>query len=73
MLSVYIYRKGTQEDLYYFDEKLPSEDDNDNDEIKDNKIDKENKENIPDNKPSRVLAGNKNIQTSSIQEKKEYN
>ena len=29
--------------------------------MKDNKVDKENKENIPDNEPPRALAGNKDI------------
>ena len=62
MLSIYIYRKGTQEDLYYFDEKLSSEDNNSDDEMKDNKIDKENKENIPNNKLSKALANNKTTQ-----------
>ena len=32
--------------------------------MKDNKIDEENKENIPDNELLRVLASNKDIQTS---------
>ena len=64
LLPIYIHRKGTQEDLYYFNEELPSDDDNDdNKEMKDNKIDKENKENIPDNEPPRALASNKDIQT----------
>ena len=72
LLPVYMHKKGTQEDLCYFDKKLPSKDDNNNDEMKDNKIDEENKENIPNNKPLKILASNKNVQTSSIQEKEEY-
>ena len=55
-----MHRKGTWEDLCYFDEELPSNNNDDNDEeMKDNKIDKENKENIPNNKSPRVLASNK--------------
>ena len=62
LLPVYMHGKGTWEDLCYFDEELPSDNnDDDNDEIKDNKIDKENKENIPDNKPPRALASNKDV------------
>ena len=61
LLPIYIYGKRTWEDLYYFDKELPSEDDNDNKEIKNNKIDEENKENIPNNKLPRVLASNKDI------------
>ena len=69
-----MHRKRTQEDLCYFDEELPSDDDDDNDkEMKNNKIDKENKENIPDNKLSRALASNKDVQILPAQEKKEYN
>ena len=40
--------------------------------MKDNKINKENKENIPDNEPPKVPASNKVIQTLSTQEEKEY-
>ena len=40
--------------------------------MKNNKIDKENKENIPDNELPRVLASNKNVQTLLAQEEKEY-
>ena len=40
--------------------------------MKDNKIDKENKENILDNELSKTPANNKNIQTSSAQEEEEY-
>ena len=70
LLPIYIHRKGTWEDLCYFDKKLSNKDDNSNKEIEDNKIDKENKENIPDNKPPRVSASNKAIQTSPRQEEK---
>ena len=61
LLPIYMYEKRTQEDLYYFDEKLPNEDDDDNEEMKDNKIDEKNKENIFDNKPLKILASNKNV------------
>ena len=61
-----MHRKGTQEDPCYFDKELPSEDDDNNDDkMKDNKVDKENKENISDNEPPRALASNKDIQTLS--------
>ena len=64
LLPIYMHRKGTQEDLCYFDKELSSNNNNnDNKEMKDNKIDKENKENIPDNEPLRVLASNKDVQT----------
>ena len=64
-----MHGKGTREDPCYFDEELPSDNDDDNDEeIKDNKIDKENKENIPDNEPPRASANNKATQTLSAQE-----
>ena len=73
LLSIYMYRKGTREDPYYFDEELPSDDNNDDDEkMKDNKIDKENKENIPDNETLRAPASNKDVQTLSAQEEEEY-
>ena len=73
MLPIYIYKKRTQEDPCYFNEELPSDNDDDDDnEMKDNKIDKENKENIPDNEPLRALASNKDIQTSPAQEEEEY-
>ena len=63
-----MHRKGTREDPCYFNEELPS-DDNDNDkEIKDNKIDEENKENISDNEPPRVSASNEATQTLPAQE-----
>ena len=61
MLLVYIYGKRTWEDPCYFDEELPSEDNDSDKEIKDKKIDEENKENIPDKKNYRVLASNKVI------------
>ena len=73
LLPVYMHGKGTREDSCYFDEELPSDDDDDDEEMKDNKIDKENKENIPNNEPLKVLASNKDIQTLSAQEKEEYN
>ena len=47
MLPVYIYGKRTQENPGYFDKELPNKDDDNNEEMKNNKIDKENKENIP--------------------------
>ena len=62
LLPVYMHGKGTQEDSCYFDEELPSENDNSNKEMEDNKIDKENKENIPDNKPFRASASNEATQ-----------
>ena len=64
LLPVYMHGKGTREDPCYFNEELPNDDDDDDDEeMKDNKIDKENKENIPDNEPPRALASNKDVQT----------
>ena len=73
LLPVYMHGKGTREDPCYFDEELPSDDDDDDDEeIKDNKIDEENKENIPDSKPPRVSASNKDVQTLPAQEEEEY-
>ena len=54
LLPIYIHGKGTQEDPYYFDKKLPSEDDDNNKEIKNNKINEENKENIPNNELFRL-------------------
>ena len=70
LLPVYMYGKGTQEDPCYFDKKLPSDDDDE--EMKDNKIDEENKENIPDNELSRASASNKDVQTLPAQEEEEY-
>ena len=72
LLPVYMHRKRTQEDPYYFYEELPSEDNDSNKEMEDNKIDKENEKNIPDNKPLRAPAKNKDVQTSPAQEKEEY-
>ena len=75
LLPVYMHGKGTQEDPCYFDEELLSDDDdddNDNKEMKDNKIDEENKENIPDSEPPRALASNKDVQTLPAQEEEEY-
>ena len=69
LLPIYIHKKETQEDSYYFNEELLSENNNNNKKIKDNKIDKENKENIPDNEPPRASASNKATQTSPAQEK----
>ena len=40
--------------------------------MKDNKIDKENKENIPNNKPPKASASNKDIQTLPVQKEEEY-
>ena len=40
--------------------------------MKDNKIDEDNKENIPDSEPPRALASNKDVQTLPAQEKEEY-
>ena len=56
LLPIYMHGKGTREDPCYFDEELPSDDDDDDEEIKNNKIDEENKENIPNNEPLRVPA-----------------
>ena len=67
-----MHRKGTQEDPCYFDEELPSKDDNSDKEMEDNKIDKENKENIPDSEPLRASASNKDVQTLPAQEEEEY-
>ena len=61
LLPVYMHGKGTWEDPCYFDEKLPSDDNDDDEEMKNNKIDEENKENIPDNKPPRASASNKDV------------
>ena len=73
LLPVYIHGKGTREDPCYFNEELPSDDDNDdNEKMKDNKIDEENKENIPDNEPPRASASNKDVQTLPAQEEEEY-
>ena len=60
LLLVYMHGKGTRKDPCYFDEELPSDDDDE--KMKDNKIDEENKENIPDNEPPRASASNKDVQ-----------
>ena len=73
LLLVYIYRKRTQKDSCYFDEELLNKDDDNNEEMKNNKIDEENKENISNNEPLKALASNKDVQTSPIQKKEEYN
>ena len=49
-----MYRKGTRENPCYFDKELPSEDNDNDKEMEVNKVDKENKENIPDNEPPTV-------------------
>ena len=72
LLPIYIHGKGTWKDPCYFDEELPSDNDDNNEEMKDNKIDEENKENIPNNEPLRALASNKDVQTSPVQEEEEY-
>ena len=73
LLPVYMHRKGTREDPCYFDKELPSDnDDDDDDEMKDNKIDEENKENIPDNEPPRASTSKKDVQTLRAQEEEEY-
>ena len=64
MLPIYIYKKRTWEDPYYFNKESPSKDNNNNKKIEDNKVDKENKENISDSEPLKVLASNKTTQTS---------
>ena len=68
LLSIYIYRKGTQEDPCYFDKELPSEDNDSDKKIDDNKVDEENKENISDSESPKVSASNKATQTSPKQE-----
>ena len=49
LLYIYIYRTRTQEELYYFNKKLPSENNNSDNKKENNKIDKKNKENILSN------------------------
>ena len=56
LLLIYIYKKRTS---YYFDKELSSEDNISNKEMKNNKVDEENKENIFNNELLRVLASNK--------------
>ena len=61
LLPVYIYKKGTREDSCYFDKKLPSKDNNSDKKMENNKVDEENKENILDSEPSKVLANNEAV------------
>ena len=61
LLPIYIHRKGTWEDSCYFNEKLSSKDDNNDKKMENNKVNEENKENIPDSKPSRVLTNNEAV------------
>ncbi|PAV20262.1 hypothetical protein PNOK_0519600 [Pyrrhoderma noxium] len=63
LLPVYMHGKGTREDPCYFNEELPSEDNVNDKEMEVNKIDEENKENIPDNELPRASASNKDVQT----------
>ena len=58
LLPVYMHGKGTREDPCYFDEELPSEDDDSDKKMEDNKVDKENKENISNSEPLKVSASN---------------
>ena len=69
LLSIYMYGKETRENPCYFDKELPSKDDDNNKEMEVNKVDKGNKENIPDNKPPTVQFSNEVVQTLPIQEK----
>ena len=73
MLPIYIYKKRTWEDPYYFNKESPSKDNNNDKKIEDNKVNKENKGNIPKNKPYIIWFSNKIVQTSLVQEEKEYN
>ena len=59
-----MHRRRTQENLCYFDKELPSEDKDSNKKMENNKVDKENKKNISDSKPLKVLVSNKTTQTS---------
>ena len=54
-----MYRKGTQEDSYYFNKELLSKDNNSDKKIENNKVNKENKKNILNNKLYIVLVNNK--------------
>ena len=56
-----MYGKRTQKDPCYFDKELPSEDDDSDKEMENNKVNKENKENISDNEPPRTLVNNKAV------------
>ena len=68
LLLVYMHRKRTWEEPCYFDEELPSKDNNSNKEMDNNRVDEENKENIPDSEPPRASACNEATQTSFRQE-----
>ena len=59
-----MHGKRTQENSCYFNKELPSKNNNSNKEIKDNKISKENKKNISNNKLPKILASNEATQTS---------
>ena len=61
LLPIYMYGNRTQKDPCYFDKELPSEDDDSDKEMENNKVNKENKENISDNKPPRTLVNNKAV------------
>ena len=64
LLPIYMHRKRTWENPCYFDEELPSEDNDSDKEMEDNKVDKENKENISNSEPFKVSASNETTQTS---------
>ncbi|PAV16777.1 hypothetical protein PNOK_0839700 [Pyrrhoderma noxium] len=66
-----MHGKGTREDPCYFDEELPSEDEVNDEEMEVNKVDEENKENIPDNEPPKVQFSDEVVQASSAQEEEE--
>ena len=59
LLSIYMHEKGTRENSYYFDKELPSKNNDSNKKIEYNKVGKENKKNILDNKLPKVSASNK--------------
>lgn len=62
LLLIYIYIYKAREDLCYFDEELPSKNNNSNNETENNKVDKENKENIlPNDEIYIVLVKNKAV------------
>ncbi|PAV14670.1 hypothetical protein PNOK_0974800 [Pyrrhoderma noxium] len=71
LLPIYMHGKGTREDPCYFDEELPSEDEVNVKEIEVNKIDEENKENIPDNEPLKVRFSDEVVQALPTQEEEE--
>ena len=60
-MPIYIYKKGTQKNLYYFYKELSSKNSDRNKKMKNNKVDKENKENIPNNELYIALVSNKVI------------